>query len=613
MVTKQENRQNHLKELIRVLPEDPGVYQYLDDSGKIIYVGKAKNIKKRVASYFNKEPDNAKTRILVRKIAHVEHIVVSTEEDALLLENNLIKKYQPRYNVLLKDDKSFPWIVIKKEPFPRVFSTRQVIKDGSEYFGPYTSGMMVKTLIDLFRHLYALRTCRHSLTPENISSGKFKVCLEYHLANCKGPCEGLQSPEEYLVYIKEIRNILKGNITSVLKFMKERMMKSAAEYRFEEAEQIRKKLALLEGYKSKSTIVNPKINNVDVFSIIDDERFAFVNFMKVVNGAIIQAHTLEYKKKLDEDAESLLPLAIADIRERLNSNSPEIIVPFKPGMEFNNSRFLVPKIGDKKKLLELSERNVKYYRLEKLKQLANQTKAPREVRLLETVKSDLRLDKLPVHIECFDNSNIQGYYPVAACVVFKNGKPAKKEYRHFNIKTVKGPDDYASMEEIVYRRYKRLLDEGQSLPQLVVIDGGKGQLGSAVKALRELELDKTIAIIGIAKRLEEIFYPGDPVPLYVDKNSPSLKLIQHLRNEAHRFGITFHRDKRSGSFLKSKLEEIPGIGPGSIPKLLDRFGSVKGVESATKEQLSEVVGISRAVKIVEFFKRDENSGVTKQE
>jgi len=385
------------------------------------------------------------------------------------------------------------------------------------------------------------------------------------------------------------------------------MMKLAGEYRFEEAEQIRKKLSLLEGYKSKSTIVNPKINNVDVFSIIDDEKFAFVNFMKVVNGAIIQAHTLEYKKKLDEDAESLLPMAIADIRERLHSNSPEIIVPFNPGIAFNNARFLVPKIGDKKKLLELSERNVKYYRLEKLKQLANQTKAPREARLLDTVKSDLRLDKLPVHIECFDNSNIQGHHPVAACVVFKNGKPAKKEYRHFNIKTVEGPDDYASMEEVVYRRYKRLLDEGQSLPQLVVIDGGKGQLRSAVKGLRELELDNTIAIIGIAKRLEEIFYPGDPVPLYVDKNSPALKLIQHLRNEAHRFGITFHRDKRSGAFLKSKLEEIPGIGPESIRKLLEHFGSAKGVEQAAGEQLAEVVGMSRALKIVAFFEQNKDT------
>lgn len=603
MSNKENNQEKYLKELIRVLPNSPGVYQYFDDSGKIIYVGKAKNLKKRVSSYFYKEPDNAKTRILVRKIRDIKHIVVNSEQDALLLENNLIKKYQPRYNVLLKDDKSFPWIVVKNEPFPRVFSTRQIIKDGSEYFGPYTSALMVKTLIDMFRQLYPLRTCRHSLTGENISKGKFKVCLEYHIGNCKGPCEGLQPEEEYKEYISEIKNILKGNVSSVLKYMKETMMKLASEYKFEEAEAIKRKLEILEGFKSKSTIVNPKINNVDVFSIIDDEKNAFINFLKVVNGAIIQAHTIEYKKKMDEDVATLLPMAIADIRERLHSNAREIIVPFKPDVEFDDTKYLVPKIGDKKKLLELSERNVKYYRLEKLKQQANQTKAPKEVRLLETTKKDLRLDKLPVHIECFDNSNIQGHHPVAACVVFKNGKPSKKDYRHFNIKTVEGPNDYASMEEVVYRRYSRLQNEGESLPQLVVIDGGKGQLGAAVKALRDLKLDDEITIIGIAKRLEEIFYPGDSVPLYLDKNSESLKLIQHLRNEAHRFGITFHRNKRSGAFLKSKLDEIPGVGPESIRKLLEKFGSANGVEKASKEEIAEVVGTSRAEKIKLFFKR----------
>jgi excinuclease ABC subunit C len=602
MGTKEENRIDYLKDLIRVLPEAPGVYQYFDENGKIIYVGKAKNLKKRVSSYFYKEPENAKTRILVRKICDIKHIVVNSEQDALLLENNLIKKYQPRYNVLLKDDKSFPWIVVKNEPFARVFSTRQIIKDGSEYFGPYTSGMMVKTLIELFRQIYSLRTCRHSLTEENISKGKFKVCLEYHIGNCKGPCEGLQPEPEYLEYIREIKNILKGNIGSVMKYMKSTMINLAEEYKFEEAEEIRKKLSLLEGYKSKSTIVNPKINNVDVFSIIDDEKYAFVNFLKVVNGAIIQAHTIEYKKKMDEDVKTLLPMAIADIRDRLHSNSTEVIVPFEPDIQFDDVRFLVPKIGDKKQLLDLSERNVKYYRLEKLKQIANQTKVPREARLLETTKKDLRLDKLPVHIECFDNSNIQGHYPVAACVVFKNGKPAKKDYRHFNIKTVVGPDDYASMEEVVYRRYSRLLNEGESLPQLVVIDGGKGQLGSAVKALRDLKLDDRIAIIGIAKKLEEIFYPGDPIPLYLDKNSESLKLIQHLRNEAHRFGITFHRNKRSGAFLKSRLEEIPGVGSETIRKLLNQFGSLKGVEEASLQALTEVVGESRGKNIIKFLK-----------
>ncbi|MGQ1889513.1 excinuclease ABC subunit UvrC [Thermophagus sp. OGC60D27] len=596
------NRLDYLKGLLQVLPEDPGVYQYLDESGKIIYVGKAKNLKRRVSSYFYKTPDNAKTRILVRKIYDIRHIVVDTEEDALLLENNLIKKYQPRYNVLLKDDKSFPWIVVKNEPFPRVFSTRQVIKDGSEYFGPYTSVVMVKTLIGLFRQLYSLRTCRYALTPENISEGKFKVCLEYHLGNCKGPCEGLQPEKEYLQHISEVKNILKGNISSVVKYMKETMMKLADSYKFEEADEIKRKLETLEGYQSKSTIVNPKINNVDVFSIIDDDKSAYVNFLKVVNGAIIQAHTIEYKKKMDEDIKSLLALAVVDIRERLHSRSPEIIVPFKPSVELRNARFLIPKIGDKKKLLELSERNVKYYRLEKLKQQASRSKATREDVLLETVRKDLRLKTKPVHIECFDNSNIQGHYPVAACVVFKNGKPSKKDYRHFNIKTVEGPNDFASMEEVVYRRYSRLKNEGQPLPQLVVIDGGKGQLGSAVKILRELELLDRITVIGIAKRLEEIFFPGDPVPLYIDKNSPSLKLIQHLRNEAHRFGITFHRNKRSNAFLKSKLEQIPGVGPKNIKQLLSHFKSIKGVEQASFEQLKKVVGESRALKISTFLK-----------
>ncbi len=601
MISKKNSRLAELKELIQVLPEGPGVYQYLDESEKIIYVGKAKNLKRRVSSYFTKEPENAKTRILVRKIYDIRHIVVSTEEDALLLENNLIKKYQPRYNVLLKDDKTFPWIVVKNEPFPRVFSTRQIIKDGSEYFGPYTSVVMVRTLIELFRQLYLLRTCHLSLTADNISQGKFKVCLEYHIGNCKGPCVGLQPEDEYAEYINEIKSILKGNVSSVMKYMRDNMQSMASQYRFEEAEHIRKKIAILEGFKSKSTIVNAKINNVDVFSIVDDEKYAFVNFLKVANGSIIQAHTIEYRKKLNEPVDVLLPMAIADIRERFHSTSPEIIVPFNPDIEFKGVQFLVPKIGDKKKLLELSERNVKYFRLEKLKQLANQTKLPREVRIMEVMKKDLRLGKMPVHIECFDNSNIQGAHAVAACVVFKNGKPSKKDYRHYNIKTVEGPDDYASMEEIVFRRYHRLVEEGSPLPQLIVIDGGKGQLGSAMKVLRELDLQDRIAVIGIAKRLEEIFYPGDPVPLYLDKNSPSLKVIQHLRNEAHRFGITFHRDKRSKAFIHSQLEDIPGIGANSVEKLLTTLGTVDSVKKASFEQLSEVVGAGRARRIMDFF------------
>ncbi|GAO31289.1 excinuclease ABC subunit C [Geofilum rubicundum JCM 15548] len=455
------------------------MYQFFDENDRIIYVGKAKNLKRRVASYFNREPDNGKTRVLVKKIQDIKHIVVNSEEDALLLENNLIKKYQPRYNVLLKDDKTFPWIVIRNEPFPRVYQTRQYIKDGSLYFGPYTSVVMVRALIDLFRHLYPIRTCRLQLTQENISKGKFKRCLEFHIGNCKAPCEALQTEAEYQVYIDEIKSILKGNIQSVIRYLKDYMMDLARDYKYEEAEEIKQRIKLLSGFQSKSTIVNPKIDNVDVFSILNDDKSAFINFLKVLNGAIIQAHTVELKKRLNESEKELLSLAIVDIRERFQSNATEIIVPFLPEVALNGVDFTIPQIGDKKKLLELSERNVKYYRLEKLKQAANQLKTPKHIQLLETLQKDLRLNKLPVHIECFDNSNIQGAYPVAACVVFKNGRPARKDYRHFNIKTVEGANDFASMEEVVFRRYRRLKEEGSSLPQLVIIDGGKGQLGSA--------------------------------------------------------------------------------------------------------------------------------------
>lgn len=591
--------------MVTVLPSDPGVYQFFDDNGRIIYVGKAKNLKRRVASYFNREPDNGKTRVLVKKIRDIRHIVVNSEEDALLLENNLIKKYQPRYNVLLKDDKTFPWIVIRNEPFPRVYQTRQFIKDGSLYFGPYTSVVIVRALIDLFRHLYPLRTCRLQLTPENISKGKFKRCLEYHIGNCKAPCEAMQTEAEYQVYIEEIKNILKGNIQSVIRYLKDFMMELAAKYKYEEAEEIKQRLQLLSGFQSKSTIVNPKIDNVDVFSILNDEGSAYINFLKVLNGAIIQAHTVEIKKRLNESEMDLLSLAIVDIRDRFQSNAPEIIVPFLPDVQLKGVEFTLPQIGDKRKLLELSERNVKYFRLEKLKQAANQLKTPKHILLLETLQKDLQLQKLPVHIECFDNSNIQGAFPVAACVVFKNGRPSKKDYRHFNIKTVEGPNDFASMEEVVYRRYRRLKEEGSSLPQLVIIDGGKGQLGSAMNAIRRLDLVSQIIVLGIAKRLEEIFYPGDPVPLYLDKNTSSLKIIQHLRNEAHRFGISFHRDKRSKGALVSQLTAIPGIGEKSLEALMLQFKSISGVKSASHEQLSEVVGASRAQAIVDFFSKEE--------
>ncbi len=595
----------YLRSLVSVLPPDPGVYQFFDENNRIIYVGKAKNLKRRVASYFNREPDNGKTRVLVKKIQDIKHIVVNSEEDALLLENNLIKKYQPRYNVLLKDDKTFPWIVIRNESFPRVYQTRQFIKDGSLYFGPYTSVMMVRALIDLFRHLYPLRTCRLQLTPDNISKGKFKRCLEFHIGNCKAPCEAMQTEAEYQVYIEEIKNILKGNIQSLIRYLKEYMMDLAGKYKYEEAEQIKQRLKLLAGFQSKSTIVNPKIDNVDVFSILNDEGSAYINFLKVLNGAIVQAHTVELKKRLNESEKELLSLAIVDIRERFQSNATEIIVPFTPDVTLSGIEFTIPQIGDKKKLLELSERNVKYYRLEKLKQAANQLKPPRHIQLLETLQKDLRLKKLPVHIECFDNSNIQGAYPVAACVVFKNGRPAKKDYRHFNIKTVEGANDFASMEEVVYRRYRRLKEEGSSLPQLVIIDGGKGQLGSAMNAIRQLDLADQIVVLGIAKRLEEIFYPGDPVPLYLDKNTSSLKLIQHLRNEAHRFGITFHRDKRSKGALVSQLTSIPGIGEKSLETLILHFKSLAGIKLASFDELTGVVGASKAQAIVAYFSKEE--------
>jgi excinuclease ABC subunit C len=595
----------YLRGLVSVLPPDPGVYQFFDENGRIIYVGKAKNLKRRVASYFNREPDNGKTRVLVKKIQDIKHIVVNSEEDALLLENNLIKKYQPRYNVLLKDDKTFPWIVIRNEPFPRVYQTRQFIKDGSLYFGPYTSVMMVRALIDLFRHLYPIRTCRLQLTPDNISKGKFKRCLEFHIGNCKAPCEALQSEAEYQVYIEEIKSILKGNIQSVIRYLKDYMMDLARKYKYEEAEEIKQRLKLLSGFQSKSTIVNPKIDNVDVFSILNDEGSAYINFLKVLNGAIIQAHTVELKKRLNESEKELLSLAIVDIRDRFQSNATEIIVPFVPDVALSGIEFTIPQIGDKKKLLELSERNVKYYRLEKLKQAANQLKTPKHIQLLETLQKDLRLKKLPVHIECFDNSNIQGAFPVAACVVFKNGRPAKKDYRHFNIKTVEGANDFASMEEVVYRRYRRLKEEGSSLPQLVIIDGGKGQLGSAMNAIRQLDLVDQIVVLGIAKRLEEIFYPGDPVPLYLDKNTSSLKIIQHLRNEAHRFGITFHRDKRSKGALVSQLTSIPGIGEKSLERLILKFKSLAGIKTASLDELAAVVGVSKAQTIVAFFSKEE--------
>ncbi|MCW3807005.1 excinuclease ABC subunit UvrC [Plebeiibacterium marinum] len=591
----------YLKKKISVLPSDPGVYQYFNKDGKIIYVGKAKNLKKRVSSYFSGRPDNGKTALLVRNIAHIEHIVVDTEEDALLLENNLIKKYQPRYNVLLKDDKSFPWIVVKNEPFPRVFSTRNVIKDGSLYFGPYTSVGMVRTLLDLFKSIYPLRTCKLNLSSHNIAEYKYKVCLEYHIGNCKGPCIGEYDESLYKENIEAIKNILRGNIHSVIHYLNEIMMQYATEYKFEEANEVKQKIKQLDSYQSKSTIVSSSINNVDVYSIIEDEDSAYVNFLKVVNGAIIQAHTIELKKKLDESLPELLSLAILEVRERFHSRSREVIVPFKPDTVFESVKFIIPKIGDKKKLLELSERNVKYYRLEKLKQQSLRKKETREDRILNTMMKDLRLKQQPKHIECFDNSNIQGNFPVAACVVFKNGKPSKKDYRHFNVKTVVGPDDFASMEEIIERRYTRLIKEESGLPNLVIIDGGKGQLGAAMKIFRRLKIDDKVNVIGIAKRLEEIFFPGDPVPLYLDKNSETLKIIQHARNEAHRFGITFHRNQRSKNFVTSELDSIKGIGEKTAKKLLVEFKSVEQVRQLNFDNIQGVIGKAKAQIVWDYF------------
>ena len=585
---------------VSTLPNTPGVYQYYDKNKQLLYIGKAKNLKKRVASYFNKTHDNARTRILVKQIVDIKHIVVATETDALLLENNLIKKYQPKYNVLLKDDKTYPWICIKKERFPRVFSTRRLIKDGSEYFGPYTNFKTVHTLLDLIKGLYPLRSCSYDLAQQKISNGKYKVCLEYHLGNCLGPCENLHSEVSYNTSIDAIRNLLKGNFKESLGGFKNQMKQYAANLQFEDAQRIKEKIEALENYQSKSTIVNPNINNVDVFSVISDESYGYVNFLQLSFGSIIRSHTLEVKKKLDETDAQLLELCVMELRQRFNSQSKEVYVPFTIKVEAG-VKLHIPKLGDKKKILDLSIRNAKYYRMERFKQAKIVDPARHANRIMAQMKKDLRLVEEPRHIECFDNSNIQGTNPVAACVVFKDGKPSKKDYRKFTIKTVVGPDDFASMEEVVFRRYNRLLEEKQPLPQLIIIDGGKGQLSSSLKALDKLDLRGKIAIIGIAKRLEELFYPEDPIPLYLDKKSETLKIIQQLRNEAHRFGITFHRQKRSKEALNTALETIEGIGQKTVVDLLRVFKSKKRIGEASFEDLTKVIGPSRAKKIRVHF------------
>ena len=588
---------------IKTLPASAGVYQFYDTEEKLLYVGKAKNLKKRVRSYFTKTHDHNRTRLLVKKISRIKHIVVSSEMDALLLENNLIKTYQPRYNVMLKDDKTYPWLCIKNEAFPRIFLTRKMIRDGSEYFGPFTSVKTVRALLDLIKALYPLRTCKYDLSQEKIASQKYKVCLEYHLGNCAAPCVGKMANDEYNNNLQVIRQIIKGNFKNALKLFKEKMVQHAEAMEFEAAQLIKEKINILENYQAKTTVVNAKIDNVDVFTVFSDETYGYINFLQIAHGAIIRSHTLEIKKKLDETDAQLLALALIEIRQRFDSISPTVYtnIPLKINTDLE---ILQPKIGDKKALIDLSLRNAKYFRMERFKQIKIVDPERHEKRIVNQIKSDLRLAVAPQHIECFDNSNIQGTNPVAACVVFRNGKPSKKEYRHYNIKTVVGPDDFASMEEVVYRRYKRLRDEAQPLPQLIVIDGGKGQLSAALKSLDALELRGKIAIIGIAKRLEELFSPNDPIPLYLDKKSETLKVIQQLRNEAHRFGISFHRNKRSKSALVSELDQIQGIGPKTRAQLLKVFKSLKRIKEATPEELTAVVGPKKAKLFFEAFQKN---------
>ena len=600
--------ESELRKQLKEIPQKPGVYQFSDSNHLIIYVGKAKNLKSRVSSYFNgKAYINAKTKALVKNIEHINFTIVDSEIDAWLLENNLIKKHQPKYNILLKDDKSFPSICIKKERFPRIFPTRKLIKDGSTYFGPYASYRTMETLMDFIRTIYPMRTCSLQLSKENIDAGKFKVCLEYQIGNCKGPCQNFQTEAQYNEVVEHIKNLLKGNTNGAITYFKQKMQEEAGSLNFEAAHLYKEKVELLENYQSKSTVVNTSISNVDVFSIASDERFAFVNYLKVVNGTIIQTQTIELRKRLDETNEELLSFAITEFRDRYKSNSKEIIVPFNLDLEDSSLKFTIPKLGDKKKLLELSEKNVLFFKKSKLEQYEALNPDLKTERILNQLKLDLRLTELPVHIECFDNSNFQGKNPVSAMVVFKDAKPSKKDYRHYNVKTVEGPNDFATMEEIVYRRYKRMLEEQNSLPQLIVIDGGKGQLSAALKSLNKLGISKQVTIIGIAKRLEEIYYPGDSLPLYIDKKSESLRTIQHLRDEAHRFGITFHRKKRDVATLKNELEEIEGIGSSTAEKLLTTLKSVKKISTATLDELEKVVDKSKAKKVYEYYQNKEGA------
>ena len=586
---------------LKTLPSEPGVYRYYDKKGEILYVGKAKNLKNRVLSYFNKSQIGYKTRMMVSKIVRLETTVVNSEYDALLLENNLIKEYQPFYNILLKDDKSYPWICIKKEPFPRIFLTRNVIKDGSEYYGPYAKVKQAKTLIEVIKNIYKLRTCSLNLAPEKIKEGKYKVCLEYHIKNCAGPCEGLESEEEYAQKLNAIRGIIKGEFKAAREYLEAEMYNYAAKLEFENAQQSKEKLQILENYQTHTTIVSSNINDVDVFGIISDEAAAYVNYFKIKNGSIIQSYTTEIKKMLDETDEEILEEALIEIRNKFNSTSTEIFLPFHLNIEIPHVKLIVPKLGDKKRIVELSENNAMEYRVEKLKQVQIVDPERHTNRIMAEMKKLLRLPEEPRHIEGFDNSNIQGTNPVSACVVFKDGKPSKADYRIFHVKTVEGPNDFATMEEVIYRRYSRLLDEGEPLPQLILIDGGKGQLSSAVKSLKLLGLYGKISIIGIAKRLEEIFFPEDPVPLYLDKKSETLKVLQRVRDESHRFGVKHHRTRRKNSTIKSELEEIPGVGEKTIQQLLSKLKSVKRIKEASLETLEEILGKSKAKAVWEHF------------
>lgn len=596
------NTSQKLLDKIKLLPDKPGIYQYFNSNGEIIYIGKAKNLKKRVNSYFTKTLDNNKTKVLVKSIEDIQYMVVDTELDALLLENNLIKEYQPKYNIQLKDDKTFPWICIKKEPFPRVFSTRNIIKDGSTYYGPYSNVKAMHTLLQLIRELYPLRTCSLDLRKQKLEEKKYKVCLEYHIGNCLGPCVGKQSEASYNQQIDAIESILKGSISSVITLLKKQMKEFSDSYAYEAAQEIKEKFETLQRFQTKSTIVSPKIHEVDVLTMVEDGNSRFVNYLSIISGAIVHGLTIEVKTSLGETDEQVMNYVLLRMREQYNSRSKEILVEKKFDMELSDIRLTVPQIGDKKSLVELSKRNATFYRLEKRKQESIKNPEKATERILEQLKKDFRLKELPVHIECFDNSNIQGTNPVSACVVFKNAKPSKKDYRHFNIKTVEGPNDFASMEEVVFRRYRRMLDENESLPQLIVIDGGKGQLSSALNALDQLELRGKVAIVGIAKKLEEIFFPGDSIPIYIDKRSESLKVIQHLRNEAHRFGITHHRNKRSKSAIQSELLNIKGIGEKTQIDLIRHFKSISGIKKATREELEAIIGKAKAELILKELK-----------